>query len=306
MFLNERLDLDPRFGSSIEERSQVQIVTTGSGKEYRRQVHPYLLLAVNFDFMNKTETELMDKLVGLYRRAGGRFGVFRLKNPLEYTTNNNLSAPTYSDASIFSPVPGTNNWQMQKPYQDANGGSGRRKISLPISGTLGVGIGWYSEELDLDGVQQVTLGFTVNYNSGLISFVRDVTGVITSISQAAQAVIGITGHGYFNNDVIGIKDVVGMDEINGYRARIVSTTTDSVTVDLDTTSFGAYSSGGSAFTLPDSSIGEFVTFGCEFDIPVRFETDLSGLSFVSRNPSDLILGANVRLIEVLNPDDNFI
>lgn len=73
------------------------------------------------------------------------------------------------------------------------------------------------------------------------------TKVITAITRATQAQVTIAGHGYSVNDRILIAGVVGMTEINSYTAAIVGIVdANNVTVDIDTTLFTAYSSGGTA------------------------------------------------------------
>lgn len=73
---------------------------------------------------------------------------------------------------------------------------------------------------------------------------------ITNISQAAQAVVTAT-HAFTSADwgvtVVTFSAVVGMTQINTLRGTVVSSTsTTSFTVNLDTTGFTAYASGGEA------------------------------------------------------------
>jgi hypothetical protein len=73
---------------------------------------------------------------------------------------------------------------------------------------------------------------------------------ITGISKAAQAVVTAT-HAFTSADygvtVVTFSAVVGMIQINGLRGTVVSSTsTTSFTVNIDTTGFTTYSSGGEA------------------------------------------------------------
>ena len=69
--------------------------------------------------------------------------------------------------------------------------------------------------------------------------------VITNITQAAQAVITSTTN-FAAGQTIQISGVVGMTEINGLTVTVVLVTPTTVTINLDTTGFTAYVSGGLA------------------------------------------------------------
>lgn len=73
------------------------------------------------------------------------------------------------------------------------------------------------------------------------------TKTISGITQATQAVLTIVGHGYSVNDQFQVAAVVGMVEINTYVATVVAVPdADNVTVNIDSTKFTAYTSGGTA------------------------------------------------------------
>jgi hypothetical protein len=69
---------------------------------------------------------------------------------------------------------------------------------------------------------------------------------ITAITRATNALITTSAaHGYSVGDRIKISAVAGMTEINGWTAAVLTTPTSTTfTIDLDTTSFTAYSSAG--------------------------------------------------------------
>ena len=81
-------------------------------------------------------------------------------------------------------------------------------------------------------------------------FVRVAGGVttaknITGISQATSAVITAVGHGLSVGDVVVIQDVVGMTQINKLIGIVLTVpTADTFSVDIDSSAFTAYSSGG--------------------------------------------------------------
>ena len=73
---------------------------------------------------------------------------------------------------------------------------------------------------------------------------------ITGITQANPAVVTATSHGYDNGDEVLISGVSGMTEVNGKRFLVADKTTntfelqDKDGVDINSTSFTAYASGG--------------------------------------------------------------
>jgi len=74
---------------------------------------------------------------------------------------------------------------------------------------------------------------------------------ITGITQAAQAVVTSTAHGFTSSDigvtVVTFSGVVGMTQINTLRGLIVAVpNANTFTVNINTTGFSAYSSGGIA------------------------------------------------------------
>ena len=70
---------------------------------------------------------------------------------------------------------------------------------------------------------------------------------ISGITQAANAQITISSHGYVVGDRFRITGVSGMTEINDYTAAVQTVVdANNVTVDIDTADFTAYGSGGTA------------------------------------------------------------
>lgn len=83
-----------------------------------------------------------------------------------------------------------------------------------------------------------------HYTSRVISnggFVLETELLLSGISNAAQAVVWVVAHNYVVGDDVFFDGVAGMDEINGLVARVVAIPDpDHVTIDLDTTGFGAF------------------------------------------------------------------
>jgi hypothetical protein len=89
------------------------------------------------------------------------------------------------------------------------------------------------------------------YRNGL-QVLTGVDKTITGITQADPGVITSNSHGFSNGDEIFVYDIGGMVELNGRNYRVANATTNTFTLtdlfgnDIDTTSFTAYTSGGSA------------------------------------------------------------
>ena len=85
---------------------------------------------------------------------------------------------------------------------------------------------------------------------------------ITGITQANPGVITITSHGYSDGDAVLIESIAGMTELNDASYYVANSTTNTFSLqneageDIDTTSFTAYTSGGTAkkITQPTQSL----------------------------------------------------
>lgn len=81
------------------------------------------------------------------------------------------------------------------------------------------------------------------------------TKVITAVTQATTAQVTVVAHGYSVGDRVKIAAIVGMTELNGWTAAVLTTpTADTFTIDVDTTTYTAYSSGG---TTAEVSTGDY-------------------------------------------------
>jgi hypothetical protein len=86
-----------------------------------------------------------------------------------------------------------------------------------------------------------------------------------------------------------------MTEINGKRGVITSVNPGvSITVNIDTSGYGTYVSGGTLNLNPQT--GESVTAGCYFDLPFRFNSKIE----VGSLSSD-VRDCNLEIIELIAP-----
>lgn len=109
-------------------------------------------------------------------------------------------------------------------------------------------------------------------NTGIVLLPILKTKAITNITQAASAVVTVgAAHGFIVGDLVYFIGVNGMTEINGLTAEVTVAGATTVTVDLDTLEFTAYTSGGTLESY--AHVDDVWDWTGEFDVPVRFDTD---------------------------------
>jgi uncharacterized protein (TIGR02217 family) len=281
------------YGSAVGAGYAVDITVDAADNTYVRRRHPYPVKRFECGYTNKDYDLILRELVAMFHRVGGMAGGFRFYDRQEFSTNQFTLPPTAADQFCQLIDLGASTWQIMRFYDDpSDPNASRRRIRKPREGTVIVGI--YSSIADT--VTQTT-DFTIDHTRGIITMGPNRAAVISNINQATQATITFTGpHGFLPGDSIGISNVEGMTQINGRRVEVISIGTNTVLVNINTTGFSPYTSGGGAAT--GVAFGEIVTAGCYFDIPVRFETDLSGVSYSNLD----VLTTMITLVEILNPD----
>jgi uncharacterized protein (TIGR02217 family) len=288
-FLEERLPVGVRMGASYADEYMVDITQTASGSEYRRLVHQYPRRVFNVAYTQIT-VDLWSQVLALYHRAFGMFAGFRVKALDDYSTNARTGTPTALDQTLAVVTSGSL-YQLQVAY-GAGGtplGIGRpvRTIFKPVAGTVKVAIGALE--------QTIATMWAVDTTTGRITFNANKTGTVTAITQAASAVVTVGAHTFLVGESVHFIGVVGMTQINALRGTITAVGGTTITVNINSTGFSAYTSGGTVNTRPQS--GETVLGGCEFDIPCRFNSriDITHIAYAVRQSGD------IELIELLNP-----
>lgn len=282
-FLDERFPADIDYGSEFETVFANSNMKTIGGGEYRKLHHPYPVFTLDVDF-TRMHSEVVARIVDLNMRAGGTFRGFRMKNYVDYSTNNYRGAPTALDQPMALVSPGV--YQLTRWYgNSADPLCTRRRLRKPVAGSVLVGV---------SGAAYPSAQWSVDNTTGLVTMAANKTGTITAISKASSAVITVANSNVVGESIV-ISGVAGMTQINGLRALITARTAGSITVAINTAAFSNYTSGGTVNTRPQS--GESVTAGAMFDIPMRFTEDLSG-SFTSYR---VLSVSGVGLVEILNP-----
>lgn len=287
-FLEERLPVGIRMGAVYGDDYNVEITETSSGSEYRRLVHAFPRRVFDISYIDHA-SELWDSIISLYHRVYGKYAGFRVKAWDDYTTNNRVGTPTAFDQELAVVTAGSV-YQLQVTY-----GTGGTSISLglpvrtifkPVAGTVLAAIG--TED-------QRSGAYSVDTTTGQITFAANKNYAITGITQASQAVLTIGAHTLVVADTVHIGSVSGMTQINDMRGTVVAIGATTITVNIDSTLFSAYTSGGKVNTRPQT--GETVYGGCEFDIPCRF----NGRPDVISRAADIRETGSFEIIELLNP-----
>lgn len=285
-FLNEKLPEPFNVGSSWTNRHAAEMVQTANGNEYRRLRHPYIEAMMEIDLI-KLRDDMLSQIINFNHKANGSYRAFRVRHPLDFSTAGYVGSPSAFDQPMQIISPGV--YQIMRWYGDSNDAQcARRRIRKPVSGTVIVGANGelYSASL-----------YTVDYDTGIVTFNANKTATISAITKANQAVITLGTHTIQVGESVFIAGVLGMTQINNQRAIVIARTTSTITVDINSLAYGTYTSGGTVNTQPNNAV-EAVTAGCYFDIPMRFDSDLSGV-FAGGN---VLTVSGISLMEVLNPD----
>jgi len=288
-FLEDRLPINIDYGSSFGEEYAVEIDTTANGNEYRRLRHNAPRARYDLSFDMRQQLWVMDEVVALFHRVFGKFAGFRVKNIADFSSNGYTGTPTFADQACALVSAGV--YQLQKSYGGAGStlsiGRPIRTVFKPVTGTVLFGVG---------GAAYPSGQWSVASATGLVTLATNKTRAITAITKAAQAVVTVGSNTFAIGESVAFSGVVGMTQINGLRALITATDATTITVAINSTGFGTYTSGGTVQTNPIT--GEAVTAGFEFDLPMRFDSDISGLTFAT---FDTLSTGGINLVEILNP-----
>lgn len=166
-FLEERISLDARYGTSFEKEFAVDVEDDVGGNSYSHLRHPYPRVSYELNFANCLQDGLARELQDLYMRSGGMHGGFRVRDYTDYSTNNYTGVPTHLDQSLINL--GGNKYQLVRWYGPVAPETPRRLIRKPVAGTVVIGVG---------GVEVVT-GFSVDYTTGIVTFSSAPSGAVT-------------------------------------------------------------------------------------------------------------------------------
>ena len=271
-FLEIRLDHPIEYGSSYRETYVVDITDTASSNEYRVLKVPipqrYFSVSMNVDNLDYVE-DVLD----IFSVCYGRYAGFRYKCWDDFNSSlSGIGTISAVDSVCLRLSQGV--YQLQKEYGRsktalATIGRPKRTIYKPVTGTTRVAIG--SREI----LNTPVVNWTVSTVTGQVTFSTNKTRAVSAaITKAASAVIPCTGHTFVVGNYVYISGCVGMTQINGLRGLVTAiVASTSITVDINSTTFSTWTSGGTLNTQPQ--VAETVSAGFEFDYPVRFNSDLN-------------------------------
>ena len=228
------------YGSTGGPGYNTDVVVINSGYEQR---NASLVSRATYDVSHGIKDQAdMDTLIAFFRNCKGRAHGFRFRDSIDHSTTHSTGVLT---AGIGT---GTPTHQLYKNYV-TGALTESRLISKPVANTV---------EVKRGGVV-VTYGgsagnISIDNATGIITFVADaaktinanISKTITGITQANPGVVTAVGHGFSTNDKIRIDSVAGMTEVNGLYFTITFLTADTFSIGVNTTAYGAYTSGGTA------------------------------------------------------------
>lgn len=297
-FIEERIIVEVDYGAAYGERYKVEIQETKSGNEYRRLIDstPRFIYEISY---NRVTSTILESILDLYHRCYGMFAGFRAKNINDYTSNGWTTTPTNED-QVCEYV-ADNSFQLVKRYGDETKqalsiGRPKRTIYKPVTGSVVVKAGGYAIQDAYLSVDTTTGRIGANNN---LSYSDEVTGItranpcVLTVADTSNLTIG---------ESVFLYGIDGMVEIDKTRHKVTNKTPTTITLDLDSSGYTAFTGAGSPISgvTNELHIEETVTAGFEFDIPVRFDSDLDQLTI---DNYDNLLTGSIMLKEILNPLD---
>jgi uncharacterized protein (TIGR02217 family) len=172
-FLDERIDLCARYGTSYEEGFVVSHIDDVGGSEYSRFYNPYPKLRYELNYQNGNRDGLAKRITNLYKNAGGTYRYFRVHHYAEFTTNNKTQPPTATDQLLIATPNdfGYFSYQLTTWYHFPSPAAPRRLITKPVPGTVKVAVG---------GVEPDSSLYYIDDQLGTVNFYSDPGGSVTA------------------------------------------------------------------------------------------------------------------------------
>nr|CAX84099.1 uncharacterized protein [uncultured bacterium] len=277
-FHEVRFPDDIAYGASGGPEYATDVVATASGFEQRNV--RWTQARGKWDVASGIKKRAqMDTLIAFFRARKGRAYGFRFKDWTDYKAVNQSIGTGNGSAATF---------QLVKAYS-SGGISETRRITKPVAGTVAVFV---------SAVPQ-TSRWSVDAATGVVSFVEYAPRDIAGITNANPCVVTTaTNMGLKTDDSVFLSGIQGTTQLNGRRFVITKVNATSFSLNgVDTTSYGAWTEGGTVATIPQSgeSAGEPIVASFEFDVPVRFDTDRMSVSIETH---DLQTWGQIPIVEL--------
>lgn len=160
-FIETRLPVGVRMGTTWVDEFSVDVVTTASGNEYRRLVHPFPRRRFSVRYTDQIG-DLWDEVLNLYVRVYGRYAGFRVRAIDDWSTNEETLPPTALD-QVLAPIVAGTTYQLRKEYGSGDTiirGLPERTIHKPVINTVLISV---------DDVPTAS-GWSVNSTTGVVTF----------------------------------------------------------------------------------------------------------------------------------------
>lgn len=257
----------PRFPDDISRGSRggpeyrTQVNETISGREYRDVRWSMPRHQYNAAQAVRRHAELEEILAFFHVCRGQAYG-FRFKDWLDYKSCLLAATPAATDQELGTGDGGAAAFQLVKTY--ARGTLALvRYVKKPVDGTVRVAI---------SGVEQAAR-WSVDTTTGIVTFAANIGKSVTAAAVTAPAQLTIGSHGLATGDTVYLSGFTGdWAALNGLRLVVTKVDSNTLSVPIDATGFGAYVAGGAIDTIPQA--GEAVSAGYEFDVPARFGADI--------------------------------
>jgi len=254
----------PRFPTNINygvvggPKYKTNIIEKNSGWENANVIWPQGRHEYDVVYAVKDQATI-ETLLAFFHAVKGRSIGFRFKDFADYKSCSVNSTPSFIDQPLIGLTNGINrDFQLTKTYVTGTS-STSRMIKKPVAGTVIVAV---------NSLQKTS--FLLNTTTGIVTFDPDLTNSITGATRSNPCVL-TANNSITPGETIYISGIVGMPQLNNHRYKVLSRTNTTLTIDVDSSAFSNYVSGGVYHTIPQP--GEVVTAGFEFDVPVRFAND---------------------------------
>jgi uncharacterized protein (TIGR02217 family) len=241
---------------------------------YEQPLHRFVL-----EHANRTQIE-HDELLTFFNAVKGMGHRFRVKDYADYaaTISNGVLVPLHSTLTVGTSGAGygTSTYLLQKAYT-AGALTTYRNINKPIATVLIYRAG---------ALQTLTTNYTIDYTTGVVTFVADDSQTISSHTVGAahrmtlsSAIAASAGQRIFITGVTGSAASL----LNNLSHAITNVGGGGTIVDVSTTTTGLTASGGTAAMYPQSN--QALAWAGEFDVPCRFLSDEASYEIVDRQGS---------------------
>ena len=167
LFINEHLPVYINYGGNFKQTFAIKKQESQTGDEFRKQVHSKVRLDYSFTY-DESQANITADIINFYHKTCGEFGVFRVRDWSDFSTNDFTGTPTSTDMRCvrFDPTTtgDTNRFKIVRWYDETFDAvnSARRDILLPVVSTV---------KLKQGGTTELSEGsdFSVNYSTGEIT-----------------------------------------------------------------------------------------------------------------------------------------